>query len=49
LQLIEKSKAVPLLYERDAKDCIILYIRNCAYALEDEDGSDKGDEYIRAA
>lgn len=42
LQLIEKSKAVPLLYETDAKDCIILYLRNCAYVLEDEDDSDKG-------
>lgn len=46
LQLIEKSKAVPLLYETDAKDCIILYLRNCSYALEDEDGSDKGNENI---
>lgn len=46
LQLIEKSKAVPLLYETDAKDCIILYLRNCSYALEDEDGSGKGDENI---
>lgn len=46
LQLIEKSKAVPLLYETDAKDCIILYLRNCSYALEDEDGSDKGAENI---
>jgi hypothetical protein len=46
LQLIEKSKAVPLLYETDAKDCMILYLRNCAYTLEDEDGSDKGDENI---
>lgn len=46
LQLIEKSKAVPLLYETDAKDCIILYLRNCSYVFEDEDGSDKGDENI---
>jgi len=44
LQLIEKSKAVPLLYETDAKDSIILYLRNCSYALEDEEGS--GDENI---
>ncbi|MGN6715261.1 Wadjet anti-phage system protein JetA family protein [Anaerocolumna jejuensis] len=46
LHLIEKSKAVPLLYETDAKDCIILYLRNCIYALEDEDGGDKGVENI---
>lgn len=46
LQLIEKSKAVPLLYETDAKDCIILYLRNCSYALEDEEGIDKGAENI---
>lgn len=39
LQLIEKSKTVSLLYETDAKDSIILYLRNCSYALEDEPGS----------
>jgi len=44
LQLIEKSKTVPLLYETDARDSIILYLRNCSYTLEDEDGS--GDESI---
>ena len=27
LQLIEKSKSVPLLYETDAKDTIILYLK----------------------
>ena len=36
LQLIEKSKSVPLLYETDAKDTIILYLRNCSYAVEEE-------------
>jgi hypothetical protein len=46
LQLIEKSKTIPLLYETDAKDCIILYLRNCTYAVEDESGSDNGDEII---
>lgn len=46
LQLIEKSKTIPLLYETDAKDCIILYLRNCTYAVEDEDRSDNGDENI---
>jgi len=46
LQLIEKSKAVPLLYENDARDCLILYLRNCAYALEEEDNVGNVDEYI---
>lgn len=44
LQLIEKSKTIPLLYETDAKDCIILYLRNCTYSVEDE--SDNGEENI---
>ena len=44
LQLIEKSKTIPLLYETDARDCIILYLRNCSYTLEEEEGS--GDEHI---
>ncbi|WP_333651652.1 Wadjet anti-phage system protein JetA family protein [Lacrimispora sp.] len=44
LQLIEKSKTVSLLYEADAKDSIILYLRNCSYALEDE--SESSDENI---
>jgi hypothetical protein len=46
LQLIEKSKSVPLLYETDAKDTLILYLRNCAYALEDEEASNKLEENI---
>jgi len=46
LKLIDKSKTVPLLYETDAKDSIILYLRNCSYTLEDEDGSGSGDENI---
>lgn len=46
LQLIEKSKTVPLLYETDAKDTLILYLRNCTYAVEDEDASGEVDENI---
>lgn len=46
LQLIEKSKSVPLLYETDAKDTLILYFRNCAYAVEDEAASNNADENI---
>lgn len=45
LQLIEKSKTIPLLYETDAKNCIILYLRNCSYTLEDGDDV-SGDENI---
>lgn len=46
LQLIEKSKTIPLLYETDAKYCIILYLRNCTYAVEEEDSSNNSDEII---
>lgn len=46
LQLIEKSKFVPLLYETDARDTLILYFRNCAYAVEDEVASGNVDETI---
>ena len=46
LQLIEKSKSVPLLYESDARDTLILYLRNCSYAVEDEVASSIADENI---
>lgn len=46
LQLIEKSKAVSLLYETDARDCLILYFSNCAYTVEEEENSGNADEYI---
>lgn len=48
LQLIEKSKSVPLLYETDARDFLILYFRNCAYAVEDEVASSNADENINS-
>lgn len=35
LKLIEKSKLVPILYETDARDILILYLRNSSYAVED--------------
>lgn len=35
-QLIEKSKELPLLYETDAKNCMILYLQNCRYSIETE-------------
>lgn len=46
LQLIEKSKTVPLLYETDARDTVVLYLRNCTYALEEEDDTRNTDEII---
>lgn len=48
LQLIEKSKSVPLLYETDARDTLILYFRNCTYAVEDEVTSGNADENINS-
>lgn len=49
LQLIEKSKSVPLLYETDAKDTLILYLRNSAYAVEDEDDAYEMEEKISSS
>ncbi len=46
VKLIEKSKQVTLLYETDARDTLTLYFRNLAYAVEDEENSDDGDEDI---
>lgn len=46
LQLIEKSKSVPLLYETDARDTLILYFRNCTYVVEEEDDKGNADENI---
>lgn len=46
LQLIEKSKSIPILYETEARDTLILYLKNCAYAVEDEETSENADENI---
>lgn len=46
LQLIEKSKSVPLLYETDARDILILCIRNYSYMMEEEDNTGNADENI---
>ena len=40
-QLIEKSKEIPVLYETDARQCLIIYLQNCMYALETEDIGDE--------
>lgn len=34
--LIEKSKEIPVLYETDARNCLILYLQNCLYSIETE-------------
>lgn len=48
LRPIEKSKEVPVLYETDARDTLILYFRNCRYVLEDEnDVADMGSDISR--
>lgn len=39
--LIEKSKEIPVLYETDARQCIIIYLQNCIYAIETEDIGDE--------
>ncbi len=45
-ELIDKSKEVPVLYETDARDCLILYLQNSKYAIETEQIGERGD--IRA-
>lgn len=35
-QLIEKSKEIPVLYEIDARNTLILYLKNCEYTIETE-------------
>lgn len=44
--LIETSKTADLLHEMDARDALILYFRNCAYAVEEEVVSDDVEELI---
>ncbi|WP_373217785.1 Wadjet anti-phage system protein JetA family protein [Ruminococcus sp. 5_1_39BFAA] len=38
--LVEKSKEIPVLYETDARQCLIIYLQNCLYSIETEDISD---------
>ena len=35
-QLIEKAKEIPVLYETDARNTLILYLQNCTYSIETE-------------
>ncbi|MBO2536543.1 Wadjet anti-phage system protein JetA family protein [Rummeliibacillus suwonensis] len=46
LQLIEKSKSVPLLYETNARDILILYLCNYSYMMEEEGSLGNNDENI---
>lgn len=46
LQLIEKSKSVPLLYETDARDILSLYLCNFSYMMEEEDILGNTDENV---
>ena len=39
--LIEKSKEIPVLYETDARNCLILYLQNCMYSIETENIGDE--------
>lgn len=39
--LIEKSKEIPVLYETDARNCLILYLQNCLYSIETENIGDE--------
>lgn len=39
--LIEKSKEIPVLYETDARQSIIIYLQNCAYEIKTEDIGDE--------
>ena len=36
-RLIETSKEIPVLYETDARNALILYLQNCQYAMEREE------------
>lgn len=36
-QLIDRAKEIPILYEQDARQCLILYLQNCMYSIETED------------
>ena len=40
-QLIEKSKEIPVLYETDARHCLVIYLQNCRYSIETEDIGDE--------
>lgn len=42
-ELIERSKELPVLYETDARNCLILYLQNGQYAIETEQLGETGE------
>lgn len=42
-ELIEKSKEIPVLYEADAKNCLMIYLQNCRYSIETEQIGEEGE------
>ncbi len=42
-ELIEKSKEIPVLYEADARNCLIIYLQNCQYSIETEQVGEDGE------
>lgn len=36
-QLIDLSKQIPVLYETEARNCLIVFLQNCRYAIDAED------------
>ena len=42
-KLVEKSKEMPVLYERDAREIIASHMRQIRYELEDEDAEGEND------
>lgn len=42
-ELIERSKEIPVLYEADAKNSLIIYLQNCQYSIETEQIGEEGE------
>lgn len=38
IQLIEKSKEIPVLYDSDARNCVAVYLKNSEYIYQNESG-----------
>ncbi|MCM1296533.1 MAG: DUF5716 family protein [Muribaculaceae bacterium] len=41
VNLIEKSKEVPVLYDSDARNCVAIYLKNSEYVFQDESKSEE--------
>ena len=42
-ELIERSKELPVLYEADAKNSLVIYLQNCKYSIETEKLGEEGE------